>query len=156
VAELPTRALSLYAPWCYAILHAGKDVENRVWDPGHPNAKFRGAFWIHASMFGGERGRARENLEAECLSVLETAPDDGARLLNPDDLVAWSLKARGKIVGVAEIVGAVEESESPWFFGPLGLQLAFAKPSAAWVPCRGALGFWRVPPDVLEQLGKAT
>jgi hypothetical protein len=37
------RALSLWRPWPYLILHAGKDVENRTWGTG-----YRGLLVLHA------------------------------------------------------------------------------------------------------------
>jgi hypothetical protein len=41
------RALSIRQPWAWAILHAGKDIENRDWKPGNPARRFRGSFLIH-------------------------------------------------------------------------------------------------------------
>ena len=38
------KALSLRQPWAWAVVEAGKDVENRRW-----NTKFRGDFLIHAA-----------------------------------------------------------------------------------------------------------
>jgi len=38
------KAISLQQPWAWAILHAGKDVENRRW-----NTRYRGPIAIHAS-----------------------------------------------------------------------------------------------------------
>jgi len=37
-------ALSIQQPWAWAIIHGGKDVENRTWP-----TKFRGRFLVHAS-----------------------------------------------------------------------------------------------------------
>jgi len=151
VSELPTRALSLYAPWAYAILYLGKDVENRDWLRGgrgfSRDAKFRGDFWLHASLFGGERGRKREDLEEQCEAVLDI--DDRVSL---GELVGWSLSVRGKIVGRARIVDSVTESYSRWFCGPVGLVIAEPVALAEQVPAKGALGFWTVPPDVLASL----
>ncbi len=38
------KALSIKQPWAWAILNAGKDIENRNW-----KTNFRGKFYIHAS-----------------------------------------------------------------------------------------------------------
>jgi hypothetical protein len=35
-----------------------------------------------------------------------------------------------------------------WFFGPVGYVLRDVRALAKPVPCRGALGFWTLPPDV--------
>ena len=42
--KLPALALSVRQPWAWAIIHAGKDIENRSWA-----TKFRGRVLIHAS-----------------------------------------------------------------------------------------------------------
>lgn len=62
------------------------------------------------------------------------------------------LPARGCIVGSVEIVDCVTASPSPWFFGPVGFVLRDPVPLAQPVPCKGALGFFPVPGDVLERL----
>jgi len=46
----PWRALSIRQPWAYAILHLGKDIENRPW-----RTNFRGPLLIHASLKGRTR-----------------------------------------------------------------------------------------------------
>lgn len=51
----------------------------------------------------------------------------------------------GGIVGMAEIVGCVEGMESRWFYGPYGFVLRNPQP-LEFVPCKGALGFFR--PDI--------
>lgn len=37
---------------------------------------------------------------------------------------------------------------SPWFFGPFGWALDEIRPLAEPVPCKGALGLWRVPEHI--------
>lgn len=49
---------------------------------------------------------------------------------------------RGGIVGAVEIVDCVTESASPWFAGRYGFVLRNPIP-LAFIPCRGALGFFR-------------
>lgn len=57
----PTRALSLIQPWAWAVIHAGKDVENRVWW-----STIRGPFWIASSATTTRRyyEQAREIIES--------------------------------------------------------------------------------------------
>jgi len=38
------KAISLWQPWAWAILHAGKDVENRTWPTHH-----RGPLLLHVA-----------------------------------------------------------------------------------------------------------
>jgi hypothetical protein len=148
---MPTRALSLYAPWCWAILHAGKDIENRSWSPRSGYARFRGDFWIHASLFGGDSPGGLQKLSDEFEGVKTMAARSGRELPGPVTLRMF-LDMRGKIVGRARIVDAVEDSSSGWFCGPLGLVLTEPVALPEPLPCKGALGFWAVPPDILEKL----
>ena len=53
---------------------------------------------------------------------------------------------RGGIVGEVFMVGAVKQSISPWFTGPVGL--ALTKPRVReFSPCKGQLGFFNPPTE---------
>jgi hypothetical protein len=125
------KTLSIRQPWAWAIMHGGKDIENRDWP-----TKIRGRVWVHASQgmtsaeydefyfmvrydFGGRN------------ELLETFPPKASLI-------------RGAIIGSVEIVDCVTESDSPWFFGKYGFVLKdprlFPKP----IPYRGRLGFFEV------------
>lgn len=125
--HLPEKALSIRQPWAWAILNAGKNIENR---PRRFN--YRGPICLHASLGGS----GREYLQA----MSDIYNLDGTGIVTPtsDDV------ARGGIIGTAEIVDCVEQSDSPWFFGPYGLVLENIKP-VEFVPVKGALGLfnWR-------------
>jgi hypothetical protein len=100
------KCLSIMQPWAHAILHLGKDVENRSWGTG-----FAGRILIHASKrvkttFPAPRGWR--------------AP---VRLPSPDD----ERLIRGAIIGSVEIVGCVRDSRSPWAF-PDYWHLILARP----------------------------
>ena len=51
MTALPEFALAVKQPWAWAIIHAGKDIENRNWltGPHQQMAKKRGRIAIHAS-----------------------------------------------------------------------------------------------------------
>lgn len=64
---------------------------------------------------------------------------------------------RGGIVGMAEIIDCVSQSESEWFVGGFGFVLRNAVP-LIFVPCKGKLSFFRpeidpvlLSPDRTEQ-----
>ena len=114
------KALSIQQPWAWAILHAGKDVENRTW-----GTNFRGEILIHAGKKFDERGH-------EWLY----------RFLNRKVLAGCNYQ-KGGIVGKVEIIDCVTEMDSPWFFGPYGLVLANPVP-LDFYPCKGKLGFFEV------------
>ena len=61
---------------------------------------------------------------------------------------------RGGVVGMARIVDCVTEMDSRWFFGRYGFVLrdAFALPM---VPCRGQLGFFSLPAEMLHPIATA-
>jgi hypothetical protein len=125
-------AISIRQPWAHAIVHCGKDVENRTRRSGH-----RGLTLIHASagMESHEFDGFRAFLSARGLAPL--CP------FGPDDV------QRGGIVGWAEVVDCVDDSSSPWFMGPVGFMLRNARP-LPFIPCRGRVAplFWKPDPDV--------
>jgi hypothetical protein len=131
------KALSIRQPWAWAVLHAGKDVENRDWQPRNPCLRFRGEFLIHASL--GMTRAEYENCLAFMHDVSDTHPfPTGLTLPRFEEL------RRGGIVGKARVVDIVDQHSSPWFFGPKGLVLADVQ-ALPFTPLKGALGFFNVP-----------
>lgn len=139
MVDLPKLALSVRQPWAWAIIHAGKDIENRSWalrgrHPS-PNAKMArtvGRVAIHASS-----GMTRDEYE-DAADTIESIVGKANACPAP------ALLVRGGIIGTVEVVDVVEDSRSPWFFGPVGLVLR--NPVACEpVATKGALGFfeWR-------------
>lgn len=61
---------------------------------------------------------------------------------------------RGGVVGLARIVDCVTEMDSQWFYGKFGFVLRDAMPLPL-IPCKGALGFFSLPPDVNQQVAAA-
>lgn len=115
-------ALSIKQPWAWAILHAGKDIENRSW-----KTNYRGPVLIHAG----------KGFDSYGFSWLQH--------FNPTGIEIPGIKSfdLGGIVGQIEIVDCVEESESPWFFGRYGFVLANPE-LLAFRPILGKLGFFDV------------
>lgn len=135
-----THAISLYAPWAWAILNLGKDVENR--SMGFPKAT--GWVWLHCS----KSRSANQTQEDWAQVLLATIRANRCLPTGNHDQFEQMIAMRGHIIGAVEITGRVTQSTSPWFVGPLGLTLgerfALVKP----VPAKGALGVWRVPAGV--------
>ena len=100
------KAISIQQPWAWAIIHAGKDVENRTWNSHH-----RGLLAIHAPAkrqleYHWPRGVARPEEEEQPTSA---------------------------IIGIVEMTDVVERKRSKWFEGPYGFVLANPQPRAsAW------------------------
>ena len=125
----PKYALSIRQPWAWLIVNGYKDIENRNW-----RTSVRGRIYIHAG-----KGMTRDEW-AMCQATVEEI-NPRIVLPLPDEL------ERGGIVGVVDVTGCVEESDSPWFFGEFGFTLANAKPLPFTV-CRGELGFFKPSVEV--------
>jgi hypothetical protein len=118
------KALSIRQPWAWAIIHAGKDVENRRW-----STNYRGQFLVHAAkgMTRGEYEDAAEDIEM----ITGISPPFF------EDL------ERGGIIGSVELIDCVTDSSSPWFGGHYGFLLHRPLIVPFW-PVKGMLGFFDV------------
>lgn len=138
------KAISIRQPWAWAIVAGYKDVENRDWP-----TRYRGRVLIHASkreetgdvdyvvnLVAHQTGRTREDIAREY----------------GDHLLAGGL---GAIVGAATIDDCVEDMRSDWFFGKYGFVVADAT-AIQPVPCKGALSFFNVPPQVAQAIREAS
>lgn len=138
---MTSKALSIRSPWWWFILHAGKDIENRDW-----KTNFRGEIYIHASSWWAF---------AEVKSDTETALCcHAATEFHSEAAITWPEMrgCGGHIVGTVEISDCVQQSESPWFFGDYGFVLGNPKPLLRPIPCKGHLGFFELPVDVMDQI----
>lgn len=139
------RALTVQQPWGTAIIRWGKDVENRSRNIA---GAYRGPLAIHAGKTEDECGYGDEMIR----QALGTY-DDSWRLLD-------HLETRGAIIGVVDLVAVHHHSDhgpdrcSPWAqSGDLWhLVLADPRPLEVPIPCRGALGLWTPPAEVLDEL----
>jgi hypothetical protein len=117
------KVLSVRQPWAWALIHAGKDIENRTWP-----TKYRGPVAIHAS-----KGMTRKEFDAAKYYMLEIGVP---RVPNPDELEF------GQIIGIVDIVDLVSEEELPiseWFEGPWGWVVQNPR-QVKPVPMKGMLG----------------
>lgn len=131
------KALSIRQPYAFAITMGFKPVENRDWA-----TRFRGPVLIHA-------GKREEIDDVESVIAQISQQTGVAR-----EVIAKGYANHrwlGCIAGAARIVDCVTEMDSPWFHGRYGFIMA----DPVWgnrVECKGALGFFDVPDDVLAQL----
>lgn len=128
------RALSIRQPWAWAILHAGKDVENRTW-----RTSVRGPVLIHAGM----KPSVQDDMEVVCDLATNMGNEGDMPRAHFEELRRVHPMRFGGIVGVAEIVGCVSDHPSRWFFGPHAFALRNAR-AVPFHPCRGRLGFFDV------------
>lgn len=140
---MPTVALSLRQPWAWMVVNGGKGIENRKW-----NTARRGDFLIHAA-----KGMTRK----EYFAALEFARHVAPELDVPPmaDLMYGGIIGRARIVDVHPPCAA-GECTHPWHMaGQFGFVLAEVQP-LLFHPLVGSLGFFKVAPEVLAQLGAST
>jgi hypothetical protein len=156
-ADLPQMALSLRQPWCVFMLSLPpehlKRIENRDW-----GTTFRGDLWVHAS----KSLTKREFYEACEFALRAGVPRE--------QLPSFDGLPRGGIVGRWRVVDLIlpggkrragrELVPHPfghdrWYMGEFGMVVEDPR-AVPFVECKGALGFWRVPADVLAKLAGAT
>lgn len=127
--ELPKLALSVRQPWAWALMHGGKDVENRSRAPSGAARLIGHRLAIHASS-----GMTRQEYCAASVFMQRI----GVTCPPPADL------PRGCVIGSVRLVRLDRESDSPWFFGPCGLVVDDPRPCLP-IPATGALGLfdWR-------------
>lgn len=157
-------ALSIRQPWAWAILYARKRLENRSW----PSCSYRGPIWIHASLWpSGLRldsdrvTAATEDALDTAHAMLEMARKSGHQFDGPVSLRDL-YQHRGGIVGRARIDGVIRDErdfaawaanrqdadvQRAWWMGGFALVLGDVE-AVEFVPCKGALGLFRVPDDV--------
>lgn len=132
------KIISVRQPWAWAIINAGKDIENRSWP-----TKLRGRILVHASL-------KHDGLDAtyymhDILRILRWSDNDVR------DRLSLHPVERGGIIGSAEVVDCIARSASPWFVGPYGFVLRDPRP-LPFIPLRGRLGFFDAPADVMEKV----
>lgn len=126
------KALSIKQPWVHAILHEGKDIENR----SGQRRNFRDWLAIHASAKPKRDARFPRGIHVPDLDTLDYS----------------------RICGVARVVDIVTKSRSKWFWHPddgstnYGWVLAEVVAIESPIPCKGALGLWEVSPKDFREL----
>lgn len=93
------RVLTVKQPWAWAIIHGGKDVENRSW-----TTQYRGPLAI----------RAGKAWVASAAGDINKRTGAGVPMVRAFGDPKYPL---GAIIGIVDLVDVVTESESPWTDG---------------------------------------
>ncbi len=117
------KAISVQQPWAWAILHAGKDLENR-----QVRFKYRGPLLIHAPL----RLRATDRMPR------------GVRQPEPEELLC------GVVLGIVDLVDVVDQARSKWWGGKFALVLRSPQRLRRPIPCKGARGLWTPSPALVR------
>lgn len=148
------RAITVKQPWAWAIAHGGKTVENRS-----RGTAYRGPLLIHAGLVWSQRGEYDPRVRAAWNGL---HPQLAGSL-------GFTEHPTGAVIAVAQLVDAHPDANCcrPWgeseYLEASGrrrtvvhhLVLEDVVPLPEPVPCRGALGLWRPPADVVLQCGGA-
>ncbi len=160
------RAITVRQPWAWAIIHGGKDVENRSRNIA---GGYRGPVAIHAGLQVADETDTPERWIAKAVGELarngqsRTAPMMATDPDTPDHQVHERYGWRGAIIGVVDLVGVHEERPywssrtcycpSDWAeIDCWHLMLRNPRPLATPIPCRGRLGLWTVPDEIAAQI----
>ncbi|OMC46878.1 hypothetical protein A5742_25435 [Mycolicibacterium fortuitum] len=151
------KALTVQQPWAWAIVHGGKLIENRtqLWS-------YRGPLAIHAGARWSDRGALSTLVQGAVMR------EDGSASLTYGRLQAHRFTF-GAIIGVAELVDCHPDAGccKPWGESAYvehggrerrritHLVLENPRPLPEPIPCKGALGLWTPPADILGQLQAA-
>ena len=131
------KAISIRPLWAWAILHAGKDIENRTW-----KTNMRGTIAVHAS-----QSMSRPLYESAVQEILRLAP----RVEVPP----YDAMVRGGIIGIVEIVGCEKRTKSKWHTPKhYGFVLANPRALPKSISCAGRLGFWDVPAMTVRRISR--
>jgi hypothetical protein len=125
-------ALSIRPAWAWAIIHAGKDVENRS-----RRCHFRGRFLVHAGL-----ELTHEDFD-RAVRALAAAGED-AILPRPDEF------AVGGLVGSVELVEVAEVCDSVWYRpGAFAWLLRNPRPMP-FMPYTGRRSWFHVPDELIS------
>ena len=113
--------LTVRQPWAWAIIHAGKDVENRSW-----RTKHRGLLLIHAGQRFDPAGEAF--IRELGLNMTEEA------------------RITGRIIGSVDVMDVVRDYDSVWA-DLWHWVLASQAPAVRPLECKGRLSLFAAPPE---------
>lgn len=139
------RACTLWNPWAWAVISAGKDVENRPRSLGYV-----GEVAIHVGL-NWDVSRVKEDLLYVSDAMKACGhPSGGVVRDNPITMGAMLHRQRGHVIGVVEIVRwlPLHRVSSPWAFGPWCAVLRNPRPITEPIRVRGYQGVWTLSDDV--------
>lgn len=172
------KALSLTQPWPWIIFHLGKPIENRSRNLGN----YRGPLALHASKGMTREAYESAVAFVRDRFGEEMARRIPKPYVNRYGGGCWSLRPhrgymdnpaipRGAIVGICDVVGQVTplgesqrvepctgapwviwQAGQPWYMGAHAYVLDSVRELPEPIPCKGALGLWTPPADVVARV----
>lgn len=134
----PLRALTVREPWGGLIAEGWKDVENRKWKPPLGNPPQPTWFAIHTSKTfdSGVLGQIAQQIMGQ----------------GKIDTFRMSITT-SHILGAMLVDGWTEQSDSPWFVGPIGWRIRACVQLVQPIPYdKGSLVIWPLPPLIYGEM----
>lgn len=161
------KALTLWRPWSDAIVHGPKRVENRPWRPYpgtlgtliaiHAGKKYDAGVWQKSSdgwkIPDGYTPPHEAQSPTGIVGVARVVGYLDRREEKHPQQSIDGLRRRSETTAYARLTSRVHHLDlDPWWLGPVGwlLEDVVALPKA--IPYPGALGLWRVPPKIVDQI----
>jgi hypothetical protein len=159
------RALTLWQPWAWAILHAGKTVENRGW----ALARWAQNRWIALHAGGPHSTEPDDAGWIRTTFGLQVPPDTGRGLVGlvkfgtpyhvkrpPSPYAAGDgdgpFYRAERDTPPSRVDGGARQPATPWEIGPVCWPITERLALPTPITLRGAQGFWFVPPHTTEQI----
>ena len=170
------KAISLSRPWSYTILRLGKPLENRSRKDGRMPSicRHRGPLLLHAAKSWDKKaadwmldhGLVDPDQDDALWSLLNNPNRHTAGAIvgrcraighiDPADETVWVATADWQTTEQEEEAGRIAaELDMRWWMGGYALLLADVVAFEEPIPCRGMLGLWTPPDDVLRALEAA-
>ena len=166
------RVLTVRQPWAWAIIHGGKDVENRSRNIA---GSYRGPVAIHAGLSFADLTEDQNKQISHEVGRLARGKLPGAGLVpsrfgDPNDSAHWVAQRyghRGAIIGVVDLIDAhVSDTHAERW----NVELERNEQCSAWalpnhhhlvldsaraiepIPAKGKLGLWKPDAELLAQI----
>lgn len=147
-------ALTLKHPWPFAIARLGKRVENRGWKPANELVgrviALHGGKHVDAS---SKPQQERAELARAWGWILGCGLGAGVEP-TLENLILEGIFAVARYGGAVHMRSDDPLTRDPWFEGVYGWKLEDLVVLPEPIPCRGAQGLWRVPPDVRKEISR--
>lgn len=145
------KVLTIKQPWAWAIVNGTKRVENRTWRPPlnvigqriaiHTSARIEKAELLAYSELGAWLEPTVNTLPTGC--IVGTAIVKGYVVVN--DMGGVEVQTKG--------AQRYSPNKDPWFCGPVGWLLDDVRKLPGPLPCKGALGLWDMPAELVKLIG---
>lgn len=151
------KAITLHAPWAWAICYLGKDIENRTWKP--PAELIGQRIAIHAGSKSLWKWRIWQPVLDLWDVIDQSCTWDKINRYGSSVDSFRSVKERDRfcsaIVATAVIAEVLppQDTDAGWHIaGQYGWKLTDVQVLPTPVKCKGKLGFWTVPAEVESQM----